>query len=132
MSNQIPNSWDTPVSPNAGGKSGVDSTAVNALAGKLDDRGTALRGVAGQGSGIAAAARKKATESCRGTLPGDCTALFAKLDEVGAALKTAVDKLATSAEADATNLRTVVTGRQGIEKDTKQAMENAGDGLTYV
>jgi len=132
MSNQIPTSWDTPVSPNAGDKSGVDSTAVNALAGKLDDRATALRGVAGQGSGIATAARKKATESCRGALPGDCTALFAKLDEVGTALKTAVDKLATSAETDATSLRTVVTVREHIEDDTKKKLEDATEGLTYV
>ena len=110
----------------------MDATAVNALAGKLDDRATALRGVAGQGSGIATAARKKATESCRGALPGDCEALFAKLDAVGEALKTAVDKLATSAETDATNLRTVVTGRQGIEDDTKKKLEDTTEGLTYV
>lgn len=35
-------------------------------------------------------------------------------------------------ESDAKTLRGVVTGRQGIEKDTKKAMENAGEGLTYV
>lgn len=132
MTTGIPDSWDTPASPNAGDKSGVDSTAVNALAGKLDDRATALRGVAGQGSGIASAARKKATESCRGKLPGDCEALFAKLDAVGEALKTAVDKLATSAETDATNLRTVVTGREHIEDDTKKKLDDAGNELTYV
>lgn len=132
MTTGIPNSWDTPAAPSSTDTSGVDSTAVNALAGKLDDRATALRGVAGQGSGIASAARKKATESCRGTLPGDCASLFAKLDEVGAALKTAVDKLATSAETDATNLRTVVSGREHIEDETKKKLENAGNELTYV
>ncbi|BBY98359.1 hypothetical protein [Mycolicibacterium fallax] len=132
MSNQIPTSWDTPAVTNAGDTSGVDSTAVNSLAGKLDGRATALRGVAGQGSGIATAARKKATESCRGKLPGDCDALFAKLDDVGAALKTAVDSLATSAETDATNLRTVVTGREHIEADTKKKLDNLQPGGTYI
>ena len=64
--------------------------------------------------------------------PGDCEALFAKLDAVGTALKTAVDKLATSAETDATNLRTVVTGREHIEDDTKKKLDDAGNELTYV
>lgn len=139
MSNQIPTDFGVPASPespvspatpNAGDVSGVNASAVNALADKLTSRATALRGCAGECTDLATQAKTDITEAAQGYDIGG--KIITALEGLGTKFNTKIGALATGMESDAKTLRGVVSGRKTIEKDTKQAMENAGEGLTYV
>lgn len=142
MSNQIPTDFGvpaspespkspaTPASPKSGDVSGVNATAVNALADKVDARATALRGVAGECTDLATQAKTDITAAAQGYPIGE--KIITALEGLGTKFNTKIGALATGMESDAKTLRGVVSGRKTIEKDTKKAMENAGEGLTYV
>ena len=143
MSNQIPTDFGVPASPElptspttpkGSDTSGVNATAVNALADKVAARATALRGCAGECTDLATQAKTDIEAAAQGYDIGG--KIITALEGLGTKFSTKIGALATGMESDATTLRGVVSGRQGIEKDTKKAMENAGEGLqpggTYV
>lgn len=134
MATGIPDSWDTPASPSAPkpGISRVNSGPANALADALDARSTALEGVAGTGAEIAAQAKTDITTAALGyDIGGD---LVTAINKAGTAIDSALGRLAKTATADAKTIRSHVSGRQGTEKDTEKALDDASapEGTTYV
>lgn len=131
MSNQIPNSWDAPASPQPG-ISKISSGTATALADALDARSTALEGVAGTGAEIAAQAKTDITTAALGyDIGGD---LVTAINKAGTAIDSALGRLAKTAKSDAQTVRSHVSGRQGTEKDTEKKLDDAAqpEGTTYV
>ena len=60
--------------------------------------------------------------------------LIAAIEKAGAAIDSALGRLAKTATADAKTVRSHVSGRKGTEKDTKKALDDASapEGTTYV
>lgn len=132
MTTGIPDTpWGT-AAPEGGDVSGVDAAAVTALADKLDARATALKGVAQSGTEISTQGKTAIETAAQGYDIG--SKITAALGKCGTAIDAAIGRISAQASGDATMLRSVVTGRQGIEKETKKAMEDASapEGTTYI
>ena len=131
MSNQIPNSWDAPASPQPG-ISKISSGTATALADALDARSTALDGVASEGSATATQGKTDITTAAQGyNIGGD---LISAIEKAGTAIDAAIGRLAKTAKSDAQTVRTHVSGRKDTEKDTEKKLDDAEqpEGTTYI